>query len=174
MRFIGLVNAAVWLGTTVFFTFGAAPACFSPDMKGALGVGAADSYYLGAIAQVIMTRYYHISLACAVVGLLHFLCKWLYMGRPRRRFSSMLVISLFVITLIGSNIIRPELGKLNRNRFTASQPVERQSATRSFHILHVVMDLCNILMIGGLVVYTWRIANPSDTLRFVSPVQFRG
>jgi hypothetical protein len=168
------MNAAVWLGTTVFFTLGANPACFSSDMKGALGVGAGDSYYLGAIAQVIMTRYFHISLACAVVGLLHFLCKWLYMGRPRRRFSSMLVLSLFVITLIGSNVIRPELGKLNRNRFTASQTVERQAAARSCRILNAVMELCNILMIGGLGVYTWRIANPSDTLRFVSPVQFRG
>ena len=168
------MNAALWLGTVVFFTFGAAPACFAPDMRGALGIAAGDSYYLGAIAQVIMTRYYHISLACGVVALLHFLCKWLYMGRPRRKFSSMLVISLFVITLIGSNGIRPQLGKLNRNRFTAPQPVERQSAARSFRILNAVMELCNIFMIGGLVVYTWRIANPSDTLRFVSPVKFRG
>lgn len=167
------MNAAVWLGTTVFFTFGASPACFSPSITNMFNAGP-DSYYPNVIAQMIMTRYYAISLACAVVGLLHFLCKWLYLGRPNRKFSSMLIISLFVITLIGSNAIQPALGKLNRNRFTAPQQTERQSAMRSFHILSIVMEICNLVVIGGLVVYTWRIANPSDTLRFVNPVQFRG
>lgn len=167
------MNAAVWLGTTVFFTFGANPACFSPNITNMFSAGS-DSYYPNVIAQAIMTKYYAISLACAVVALLHFLCKWLYMGRPNRKFSSMLLISLFVITLIGSNAIQPALAKLNERRFKAPQQVERQSAMRSFHILNVVMEICNILVIGGLVVYTWRIANPSDTLRFVNPVQFRG
>lgn len=168
------MNAAVWLGTTVFFTFGAAPGCFSPEMRAALRIGEGDSYYPGAVAQVIMTSYYHISLACAVVALLHSICKWLYLGRPSRKFSSTLVIALFAVTLIGSNVTQPALGKLNKNRFTAAQPAERQSAVRSFHILNTVMEVCNILVMGGLVFYTWRIANPSDTLRFVSPVKFRG
>lgn len=173
LRFIGLMNAAVWLGTTVFFAFGSWPACFSTGMLTVLRASAPDTYYPGAIAQVIMGRFYMISLACAVVALLHFLCQWLYMGRPSRKFSSVLVISLFVITLVGSNALAPALTRLNRHRFAAAQPAERQSATRRYQILRGVEEAFNILMIGGLVVYTWRIANPSDTLRFVSPVKFR-
>jgi hypothetical protein len=166
------MNAAVWLGTAIFFTFGAAPACFSSDMKSALGVPG-ESYFPGAVAGVVMSRYYHVSLACAVVALLHFLAKWLYMGRPSRKFSSGLLISLFVITLVASNAIRPALVRLNRQHFTATQTVERQSAGRSFRILGAITEVLNILTIGGLIVYTWRLANPSDTLRFVSPVKFR-
>src|SRR5579871_4343133 len=119
------MNASVWLGTTVFFTFGASPACFSSTVTDIFKVGP-DSYYPNVIAQAIMTKYYAISLACAVVALLHFVCKWLYMGRPSRKFSAMLVISLFVIMLIGSNAIQPALGKLNEKRFKAPQQVERQ------------------------------------------------
>src|SRR5579862_8914531 len=111
------MNASVWLGTTIFFTFGAAPGCFSPEMKSALRLGDGDSYFPGAIAQVIMTRYYYIVLACAVVALLQSLCRWLYLGRPSRKFSSILLISLFAINLIGSNAIQPALGRLNKNRF---------------------------------------------------------
>lgn len=167
------MNAAVWLGTTVFFTFGAAPACFSSDMTAALGVGSGGSYYSGAIAQVIMTRYYYISLACAVVALLHFVCKWLYMGRPSRKFSFALLICLFGITLLGKNAVQPGLARFNHERFSpAVQPAERQAAAKSFRILRAVNDVFNLLVIGGLVVYTWRIANPSDTLRFVRPVKF--
>ena len=166
------MNAAVWLGTTVFFTFGAGPACFSSDMTSALKVGPNDLYYPGVISQVIMTPYYHISLACAVVALLHFICKWLYMGRPSRKFSSALLIGLFVITLLGGNAIQPALARLNRQHFTAAQPAEREAAARSFHILSAVTVFLNVLVIGGLIVYTWRIANPSDTLRFVRPVKF--
>ena len=167
------MNAAVWLGTTVFFTLGANPACFSSVITD-LFKASADSYYPNVIAQTVMASYYVISLACGVVALLHFVAKWLYMGRPSRPFSAGLVISLFAITLIGSNAIRPELVKLNKNRFFATQPAERQSAAKGFHILQSVEATFNFLMIGGLIVYTWRIANPSDTLRFVSPVKFRG
>jgi hypothetical protein len=141
----------------------------------ALGVGGTSSYYSGAIAHVVATRFYQISLACAVVALLHFVSTWLYLGRPSRKFSSALLICLFILTFLGSNAIQPELARLNRSRFTPSQPAEQQaSAARSYRFLGAVTEVFNILIIGGLVFYTWRLANPSDTLRFVTPVQFRG
>jgi hypothetical protein len=166
------MNAAAWLGTVIFFTFGAHPACFSADMKATLGL-TADSYYPGAIASVIMERYYHVMLAFGVVALLHLLAGWLYMGRPRRRFSFWLVIGLFVLTLIGSNAIEPSLVRLNKKHYTAPQTVERESAGKYFRVLNVTEVALNLVLIGGLILYVWRVGSPSDTLRFVSPVQFR-
>ena len=168
------MNAAVWLGTAIFLTFGADPACFSADMKTALGGGANSAYYLGSIAQVIATRYYHITLACGVVALLHLLSEWLYLGRPGRKFSFALLLGLFIWTLIGSNAVQPALVRLNRQHYTAAQASERQAAGRSFGVLKTVEKAFDVLMICGLIIYTWRVANPSDNLRFVRPVQFRG
>ena len=166
------MNAAVWLGTAIFFLFGAESACFSSDMQATLGVSSA-SYYPGAISGVMMSRYYHVTLACGVIALLHFLAEWLYMGRPRRKFSFGLVAALFALTLIGSNAVQPALVRLNRTHYNAkAQPVERESAGKSFRILSAVSIALNLLTIGGLVVYVSRVSSPSETLRFVRPVQF--
>ena len=173
LRFIGFMNAAVWLGTAIFFTFGAEPACFSADMRGVLGI-TGESYYPWAIAGVVMTRYYHVMLACSIVSLLHFLAEWMYMGRPSRRFSFGLLAALFVLLIICCNAIEPSMNRLNRKHYTAAQVDDRESAGKSFRVLHLTTRILNVFMIGGLAFYAWRMGSPSDTLRFVRPVQFRG
>ncbi len=167
------MNAAVWLGTAIFFTFGAGPACFSTDLKTALGLPAGDSYPPGAVEAVIMGRYYHLSLACAVIALLHLLTEWLYMGRPARKFSFGLLAGLFVLAFIGSNLLQPELRDFNRKRYSSTQPAAHESSAKSMRIVGIFATAFNVLIIGGLGFYVWRVANPSDTLRFVSPVKFR-
>jgi hypothetical protein len=152
---------------------GAEPACFSADMRAALGTPP-GSYFPGAILGVVMSHYYALMMACAVVALLHFLAEWLYMGRPRRKFSFGLVAALFILTLIGSHAIQPNLVRLNRNHYTAAQAAERELAGRHFRVLHVTGILLNVLIMGGLVVYVSRVSSTSDTLRFMRPVQFRG
>jgi hypothetical protein len=168
------MNAAVWLGTALFFTFGAEPACFSADMRGALQLSAGDSYFPGAISGVVMSRYYGVMMACAVVAVLHFLAEWLYMGRPRRKFSFGLVAALFVLTLIGSHAVEPSLIRLNGKHYRAAQPAVRESAGKNFRVLRVTGIVLNVLIMGGLVVYVSRVSSASDTLRFMRPVQFRG
>lgn len=168
------MNAAVWLGTVVFYTLGVSPACFSNDMGTLLRVGVGDTYTANLIEEVIMARYYHLMLACGVIALLHLLCEWLYLGRPRRKFVFLLLSGLFVVTLVGSNALQPTLLKFNKQHYTATQPADRQAAAKSFHILRAMERVFNVLMVCGLVVYLWRVANPSDNLRFVRPVQFRG
>ena len=174
LRFIGILNAAVWLGTAIFFTFGAEPAAFSADMRAALQIPAGDSYFPGAISGVVMSRYYGLMMACAVVAVLHFLAEWVYLGRPRRKFSLGLVVALFVLTFIGSRAIQPALVNQNGKHYRAAQPAERESAGKNFHALHVTGIILNVLIIGGVVVYLSRVSTASDTLRFMKPVQFRG
>ena len=43
-----------------------------------------------------------------------------------------------------------------------------------FRVLRVTGIALNVLIIGGLVVYVSRVSSPSDTVRFMRPVQFRG
>lgn len=168
------MNTAVWLGAAVFLAIGADPACFSGDMKTVLRVGAGDSYYTEAIAQVIIARYYRITLACGVVALLHYLAEWLYQGKPGRKFSFMLVMGMFGWALIAGNVVQPAVAKFNKERYFAAQPADRQAAVKPFRILRGVEGVFNVVIVLGLVIYTWRVATPSDNLRFVRPVQFHG
>jgi hypothetical protein len=166
------MNAAVWLGAALFFMFGAEPACFAADMRASLGIPN-GSYFPGAIAGVIMSRYYHITLACGVVAVLHFLAEWLYMGRPRRKFSLGLVAGLLVLTLIGGNAVQPSLVRLNYTHYSPKvQPAARESAGKSFRILRSVGIALNLITLGGLIVYVSRVSSSSEALRFVRPVQF--
>jgi hypothetical protein len=178
LRFIGVINAAVWLGAAVFFTFGVAPAVFSTDMQTALRLNLHDpgvTYYPGAVAQVILARYFRFHLACAVVASLHLVAEWLYMGRPARTFSLTLLTGLFVLTLLGGFWLQPKLRELHRIRYSVTAPgTEREAAKKSFGAWHGVSMVVNLFIMGGLVVYVWRTANPADTLRFVSSVHFRG
>jgi len=53
LRIVGILNAAVWFGAAVFFTFGAGFAPFSAEMKRLLGSNNYP-YFSGAIAQILI------------------------------------------------------------------------------------------------------------------------
>jgi hypothetical protein len=168
------MNAAVWLGAAVFFTVGAAPAIFSREMQ-ALLQPQYFPFYSGAIAQIILARYFHLHLACSIVAVLHFVGEYLYLGRPVQKFSVGLLIGLLTLSVLGGSWLQPKLKELHSIRYNAkTTPAERESATKSFRVWHGLSQLINLVMIGGLVVYVWRVANPSETTRFVGVPKFRG
>jgi len=175
LRFIGVMNAAVWLGAAVFFTVGAGPAIFSSDLNAALGHPPNFPYFSGVIAGVVLVRYYYFNLICALVALAHLLGEWLYLGRPGRKFSLGLLLGLLAIVWINGGLLGPHLRQLHTRHYAGNvQPAERLAAGRSFRIWHVVGQFLNTVLIGGLVVRVWRVSNPADDVRFVSSMKFRG
>ena len=169
------MNAAVWLGAAVFFTLGAGPAIFSPDLDTALGHPSNFPYFAGVIADVLLVHYYYFSLICALVALAHLLGEWLYLGRPGRKFSLGLLLGLLAIGWINGSLLEPHLRRLHTRHYALNlQPAERSAAGRSFRIWHVVGQFLNTVLIGGLVVHVWRVSNPADDVRFVSSMKFRG
>lgn len=168
------MNAAIWLGAVVFFTVGAAPVCVSPAAEKLLGT-ANFPFYSGAFAQIVLTRCFLFLGTSAVIALLHLLAEWLYMGRPTRKFSLVLVGGLLTLVLLGGSLIGPRLESLHsRHHATNAPPAERAAAASAYRLWHAGLQVLNALMIAGLVVYVWRVANPSDAPRFISSVKFRG
>jgi hypothetical protein len=173
LRFLGLMNAAVWLGGSVFLTLVARPTLYSEEMASVLKTPSFP-YFSEAMAQVFLSRYFHFHIVCALLALLHLLAEWLYMGRPARKFSLALLIGLFALALFGGNVVQPRLSELHKVRSFDAQPARRDLAAHSFAVWRFVSQSINLVLIGGLVVYVWRVANPSDTPRFISSVKFRG
>ena len=168
------MNAALWLGAAVFFTVAAGPAAGSPEMEQLLGTKNFP-FFSGAIAQIVLARYFIFLGAAAVIALLHLLAEWLYMGRPARRFSMVLLGGLLALVLAGGGWIAPRLKQLHaRHHAPGTPPVEHEAAAQSFRLWHAGLQILNGVMIAGLVVYVWRVANPSDAPRFISSVKFRG
>lgn len=171
LRFVGLLNATVWFGAAVFFTVGAAPAIFSQDMRRLLGDNNYP-YFSGAIAQIIIARYFHLQLACGIVALLHALAEWLYLGRPLRRLGLGLLVGLFALGLAGGFWMQPKIKELHAAKYAVNQPASvRDAKEKSLRLWHGMAEAANLLMLAGLAVYVWRVAHPVSTARFVTPTR---
>jgi hypothetical protein len=168
-----MLNVAIWLGAAVFFTVGAMPALVARDVHAMLGERYFN-YISGGIAQVMLTRYFYWHTAFAIIALLHVLAEWLYLGRTTPRIWPGLLAGLLALSLIGGFWLAPRLARLHRVQHSLNlQPVDRDAAARSFRTWQGMFQVINVLMIGGVAVYFWRVAHPPDALRFVSPTKFR-
>jgi hypothetical protein len=171
LRFIGVVNAAVWFGAAIFFTFVVAPAFFTTEMKTLLG-----DAYSGLVAQMVLHRYFILNYWCTGIGLVHFLAEWVYLGRSLQRWLLGLLITMLTFSLIGGLWLQPKLRRLHQIKYGRAElftSEQRAEATRLFRIWHGVSQVINLLMLGGLGVYYWRTVHASDTARFVSTNKFR-
>jgi hypothetical protein len=173
LRFIGILNAAIWLGGGVFFTFGIGRVPFSGPMEELLGNS--FDYGSGAIAQLLVTKYFALHVVCGAVALAHLGAEWLYLGRKARRSTLILLLVLFVFGLAGRFWMLPEMRDLHRFMHAPNVAEEtRAQKTKAFKLWHASSQILNLFALGGLCVYVWRANNPPDPTRFVSAMQFRG
>jgi hypothetical protein len=178
IRFIGILNAAVWLGAAVFFTFFAAPAFFSGDIKN-FGL---HPFWPGAMAQLIIARFFQLQYICAVVALAHLLAEWVYLGRALHRSTLGLLLGLLMVGLVGGLWLQPKMKELHLAKYSMGpnyKPVPMPDAVRiraaqSFRRWHGVSQVVNLAMLAGLAFYFWRVIHPPDNLRFVGAPKFRG
>lgn len=169
-----MANAGVWLGSALFYTLAVAPALGSEGMAAILGRNNFP-YFSGAIAQLMLTRYFHLQLACATVALLHVLAEWMYLGRASRKLWTYLLVALFCVSVVGAFWLGPKLRTLQRGQYLLSAtPAQRETVAKSFRLWHGVFQSLNVFLIAGVAVYFWRAAHPPDELRFVGSSKIRG
>jgi hypothetical protein len=173
LRFLGILNAAVWFGGSIFFTFGVGRASFSPEMKALLGPGNYP-YFSGAIAQIFVARYFDLQAICSILACLHVLAEWLYLGKQPAKFRLWLVGVLCAASLLGGFWLQPKMRALHAIKYGAnSKPEIREAAGRAFRNWHITSMSVNLLLVIGVGVYLWRVANSSDPTRLVTSIKFR-
>ncbi len=156
LRIIGLVNVAIWLGGSVFFTLGVAPAFFSNGMLHLLG-----RPHAGAAAQLVLERYFIMHQVCAGVALLHLIGEGMYLGRTIQRWTLGLLLVLLVFSLLGGHVLQPQLQALHLTMYLPGSTTEEQaSAARTFRILHGISQTINLAMVCGVFVYLLRLTKP--------------
>ena len=182
LRFIGVLNAAVWLGAALFFTFAVAPAFVSDEARKVFH----DSYFFwpGLMLQFVLGRYFYVQQICGVIALVHLVAEWFYLGRPLQRLNVVLLAGLLLVGFVGGFWIQPKLHELHRVKYGMNeqyQPValpveERTAAMHSFKTWHRVSVAMNLVGLAALFVYFWRVTHPTDDLRILSATagpQFR-
>ena len=175
LRWVGILNVAVWFGAVVFFTTGVVPALFSQEVHAILGE---QNYkvFAGRLAMAVISRYFFLHYWCASIALVHQLAERFYLGKPLDKLNFGLLVGLCCFSLIGGAGLAPRLKTLHTIQYGRNDlysPAQKAQAERAFHVWHGVSYGLNLLVLGGLAVYLWRMANPADSLRFVPAGKFR-
>jgi hypothetical protein len=172
LRCIGVLNAAIWFGAGIFFTVFVGPAIFSKDME--LLLQQYYKPYSGLIAQMMIARYFTLSIVCGIVAIIHLLAEQFYFGRaPQKRWLSLLV-ALLTLSLLGGCILQPRMRDWQKLRYDAKTPPQtRETATHSFQMWHGISQAANVLMLIGLGFYLVRVGNPQEPTRFIGSGKFR-
>lgn len=177
IRFIGVLNAAIWLGASVFFLYAAGGTFFSPEVK-ALPV---HPFWVGVLAQRLIEKLFILHITCSIVALVHLLAEWVYLGRALHRFTLGLLGGLFLISLVSELVLLPKMQELRHRYYSMSadyKPVripdaERIEAKQLFDRLHGTAMGGNFVVLLVLVFHFWRVTYPPDNLRFVGAGKFR-
>jgi hypothetical protein len=168
------MNAAVWFGAAVFFTFGVAPVVIGDTLKKLLG-----EVWPGVIAMMVIERFFVVQYCCSIIALVHQFAEWLYLGKPLHRLTVLVLGTLFVFAIAGGLWLQPRLKTLHQVKYgygpgATSTAVQRTQAARSFRILHGLSQTLNILSLCGLAIYVWRVTAAPNGPRFVPAAKFRG
>lgn len=149
MRFIGVMNAAIWFGAAVFAFLGAGPVLTtSPVVEQLLG-SKFFPYYSVALAQVVLARFFVLYMICSAVALLHLSAEWLYFGKYPSRVWLVLLFSLCLAGLFQSFWLQPRLAEWHR-----------AAAIRPYTTWRSVSNVVNVVLLCGLGLYMWRVASP--------------
>ena len=163
LRCLGILNAAVWFGSAIFFTVAVAPAVFSGEMKTLLG-GNNYPYFSGAIAQMIFNHFFFkIQLTCSMLALIHLLLERLYFGRFLDTWRVPLLGFLVIVTLLGGFVARRRLEHLHAIKYAPNTtPAMREAASQSFRAWHGASQIANVFVLIGLGIYVCRIGKRPD------------
>jgi hypothetical protein len=170
LRFIGLLNAAVWLGGMVFFTVVVGPTLFyNPEIQSLV-----SRMRIGAIAQVLIEQYMIGQQWCAGIALVHLMAEWLYFGRLNSKISLWILLGCLTISMLGAHVMVPEMKALHLRMYAPQKNAEEQAAAkRSFGILHGTSQVTNLLALCGVLFYYWRLSYGNQGGKTGSGARFR-
>lgn len=147
LRFLGLLNAAIWLGSGVFFTAIVGPAFFSREMAQLLSK--ADA---GGAAQILILRYFWLHVACGLIGLAHLTAERLQSKHPWPRTQTIILLVLLSLGLVGATWLQPHMKALHTIMYSPKTPPSEAEATRHrFGAWHGASQAINLIVLGCLV-----------------------
>jgi hypothetical protein len=179
LRFIGVVNTAIWLGAGIFFAAVVLPAVFSESMNKEVFQQAANSafykYYSGGVAMVLFRRFFVLQYICGFVGLLHLCAEKLYLGRAFPRLGTSIVAGALGLSLFGGIWLQPRMEKLRNTIYHGQNEEQKEMARHSFGMWHGISQTVNIIVFVGLLIHITRVSRPpNDTIRYGTFTKFRG
>jgi hypothetical protein len=156
LRFVGLINAAVWLGSAVFVTVGL-PVLFSPELGRYI-----QRPYVGLAAESLLARYCVVQYWCAAIALAHLVADYFFAGHRIARATLLIWLGLTSFALANGLWLQPKMRDLHQTKYWGTVPAAKENADRTFKALHGSSQAANLLVMSVLVIYLWRVSRPLD------------
>lgn len=163
LRFVGILNAAVWCGASIFLVI-ALPAVFSDALKSKIGPMGPPG--VGWAAEAIFARYFLLQYFCAGIGLAHLALESLCCGKPFWRRNLAILGFLLALALAGGLWMQPKLNDLHQTKYFGPTRAAQEQADHAFKAWHGASECGNLVVMGGLLVYLWRISRVSEQARY--------
>jgi hypothetical protein len=156
LRFVGIINAAVWLGSAVFVTVGL-PVLFGREVGKFI-----PHPQVGIAAENILARYTIVQYWCAGIAIVHLFAEHFLSRRPWQRKTLFLLGGLAAFALISGLWLQPKMTHLHYTKYWGTVDTDRREADVSFRRLHGGSQAANLLVIVGLVIYVWTVNGPQN------------
>lgn len=168
IRFLGVLNAAVWLGAAVFFALAVRQAFWSAEMLSFL-----PRPHASRAAVVMLDRYFVLQQLCAGVALAHVLLEYLQSGRYLGGWVLGLLGGLLGLSVVGGRWLAPALHESQRVYYYALAAAQKAEAASRLAALNLGFEVANGVIILALLCYLWRLCRPTDGPRFANLEQIR-
>jgi hypothetical protein len=165
LRYIGIINAALWFGAGIFFAMGILPGVFSQDMRNLFGAQG-FTYYAGGVALILFRRFFMLQYFCGTVALAHLLAEKLYLGRALPRFGTGLVLGLLALGLLGGIYLQPHMEALRQTKYFGRTQEEKVEAAQAFDLWHVFSEATDVFILAGLLANLIRVSQPAAPGRY--------
>lgn len=173
LKFVGILNAAVWFGSAIFHLFGESPALQSESIRTLLGAKYFP-YFSGVIAQIVADRFFYWMLACGLLALAHLIAERLYLGRTPQRVGFGVVIGLLAVILCLGLVIQPRIRMWHvQTHAVNATPPQRAASEKTLRVWKGFAWGFHLVLLTGLGVHLWRMAHSPEEKRFLGPSQIR-
>ena len=161
VQLVGTLSAAVWLGGAVFFTFFAGPVFFDPALEAVL-----PKPEDGVAARFLINRFTAFQLSCACIALITMCIGWRLEGGKFPRAPGLLLGGILVLIMFGMTVLAPKLNALHELKYAyyfgvKATKAQSEAASEAFGSLHGLSQVCNLLVLLGLVaqfILIWKAA----------------
>ncbi len=161
LQLVGTLNAAVWLGGAVFFTFLAGPAFFAPALEAVL-----PKPEDGVAARFLINRFTAFQLSCACIALITIAIGWRLEGGKFPRTQGLLLGGILLLIVLGMMVLAPKLNALHELKYAdyfdvKATKAQSETAGKAFGSLHGLSQVGNLVVLLGLVaqfILAWKAA----------------
>lgn len=165
IQLVGALNAAIWLGGTVFLTFIAGPAFFSADLEPIL-----PKPESGIAARYLIGKFTAFQIACASIAAITLFIGWRRSMFDKPKSQTLILIAIILLIGTGMLLLTPKMDALHQIKYAEyfglqATSEEREVAAKAFGRLHALSQIGNLFVLICLLlnfVLYWNIASKAQ------------